>query len=188
MYSAWDWGTHWHQLFASRIQYSTMEYKASTDALVKGITIGVFLLFIVLGKASVMALIFAKGDTTTILIHSGILLLFVAILLGSWLFAPQSYLVTGTELIINRRIGKVKFALTDLKEVRLLSPDEMKGTFRTFGTGGLFGYFGKFYIPGIGHSTFYTTQRKNKILIETSDSRKIIITPDDAGMVEYLKI
>ena len=164
-----------------------MEYKASLDTFAKGLTIGVFILLIAIGQKSVRALLVAEGDTTTILIHAGTLLLFVAILLGSWLYSPQSYTLDSNELIINRPIGKVKIKLGDIKQVRTLSDDETRGTIRTFGVGGLFGYFGKFHTPGIGHSTFYTTQRKNKILIITNSDKKIIITPDDTNLVEKLK-
>lgn len=164
-----------------------MEYKASLDTLAKGMTIGVFILLIAIGQQSVRALLVAKGDTTTILMHSGILLFFVAILLGSWLYAPQSYTLDNSELTINRPIGKVKFKLSDITQVRTLADNETKGTIRTFGVGGLFGYFGKFHTPGIGHSTFYATQRKNKILIITNSDKKIIITPDDISLADKLK-
>lgn len=164
-----------------------MKYKASLDTLAKGMTIGVFILLIAIGQISVRELTTAEGDTTTILVQSGILLLFVAILLGSWLYAPQSYTVDNNNLTINRPIGKVSFKLSDIKQVRLLAKSETKGTIRTFGVGGLFGYFGKFYMQGIGHSAFYATQRKNKILITTSNDKKIVITPDNINLVEKLK-
>lgn len=164
-----------------------MEYKASLDTLAKGMTIGVFILLIAIGQKSVRALLVAQGDTTTILIHTGTLLLFVAILLGSWLYAPQSYTLDSNELTINRPIGKVKIKLGDIAQVRTLADNETKGIIRTFGVGGLFGYFGKFHTPGIGHSTFYATQRKNKILIITNNDKKIIITPDDINLAGKLK-
>jgi len=165
-----------------------MEYKASLDTLAKGLTIGVFILLITIGQQSVRALLVANGDTSTILIHSGALLLFVAILLGSWLYAPQSYTIDSNGLTINRPIGKVNIKLEDIKQVRTLADNETKGTIRTFGVGGLFGYFGKFHTPSIGHSTFYATQRKNKILIVTNNDKKVIITPDNINLVEKLKL
>lgn len=164
-----------------------MEYKASIDTPVKGITIGVFFLLIVIGQKSVAALIVAQGDIRIILMHSGILLLFVVLFLGSWLYAPQSYTVADNELSINRPIGKVRIMLSDMVQARLLADHETRGTIRTFGVGGLFGYFGKFHIPDIGHTTFYATQRKNKILIITNTDKKIVITPDDSSILETLK-
>ena len=162
-----------------------MKYKASFDTLTKGITIGVFVLLIGIGQISVRALFASQGDTATILIHSGIILLIFIILLGSWLYAPRFYTIANNVLTINRPIGKVKIKLGDIKHVRLLADNEMKGLIRTFGVGGVLGYFGKFHATGFGNTTFYATQRKNKILIVTNN-RKIIITPDDKNIVDKL--
>ncbi len=148
-----------------------MEYKASLDTLAKVITTGVGILFIAIGQQNVRVLFIPKGDATTILIHTGTLLLFVAIFMGSLLFAPQSYSVDNTDLTINRPVGKVKIKLVDITQVRSLTDNEMKGTIRTFGVCGLFGYFGKFHTPSIGHTTFYATQRQNRILITTKQDR-----------------
>jgi hypothetical protein len=74
-----------------------------------------------------------------------------------------------------------------MKEVRKLENFETRGTLRTFGVGGLFGYFGKFYIPSIGSCTFYATQSKNKILITTHNDHKIILTPDDLSLAVQLE-
>lgn len=97
------------------------------------------------------------------LIHTGILLFFVAIL-----------------------FGKVSIKLEDINQVRTLTDNEMQGTVRTFGVDGLFGYFGKYHTPGIGHTTFYATQQKNKILIVTNNDNKIVITPDDISLANKL--
>ena len=165
-----------------------MVYKASLDTLAKKITIGVFILLIAIGLQSVSELLKAKGDITSILIESGILMFFVIILLGSWLYAPQSYSLNNNELTINRPIGNVKINKDEIKLVRILEVKETRGTIRTFGVGGLFGYFGKFHIPGIGNSTFYATQRKNQILIETKTGKKIIITPNDISLLAKFEL
>lgn len=164
-----------------------MEYKTSLDTLAKIITIGIVILFIVIGHQSVKSLLVAKGDSSILLIHAGVLLLLVAIILGSWLYAPQSYTIDKTDLTINRPIGKVKISLADISQVRSVSDTEMRGTIRTFGVGGLFGYFGKYYTPGLGHTTFYATQRTNKILIEDKKGKKFILTPDDIGLIDKIK-
>jgi len=160
-----------------------MEYKASLDTLAKIITIGIAILFIAIGLHSVKSLFVAQGDSSTVLIHAGVLLLLVAIITISWLYAPQSYTLGKTDLTINRPIGKVNVSLADITQVRCVSDTEMRGTIRTFGVGGLFGYFGKFYSPQIGHITFYATQRINGILIVDKQGKKILLTPDDISLV-----
>ena len=77
--------------------------------------------------------------------------------------------------------------ISAITEARILNSNEMSGLIRTFGNGGLFGYYGKFYNTKLKHLTLYTTQRKNRILIETSQSKKIVISPDDLSFVEKLK-
>lgn len=164
-----------------------MDYKASLDTIAKVMTSGIFILFAGIGLSSVNAIWHASGDKTTILIHGSVLVLFVAILLGSWLYAPQSYTLDTTSLTINRPVGKVIINRSSIQEVRLISDGEMKSTVRTFGNGGLFGYYGKYYNTTIGHMTWYLTQSKNRILIVTTEGKKIVISPDDAGMLEKLK-
>lgn len=164
-----------------------MEFKASLDTLAKILTLGVILLFIFIGQKSVKQLVIAQSDNTTVLIHSGIILMLLLIIIGCWLFAPKSYSICGGDLLINRPIGNVSFKISEIDEARVLSSNELSGLIRTFGNGGLFGYYGKFYNSKLKHLTLYTTQRKNRILIKTSQSKKIVISPNDLSIVEKLK-
>jgi len=164
-----------------------MEFKASLDTLAKIITISVIILFIFIGQIIVKQIMIAQGDATTILIHSGIIMMLVLIIIGCWLFAPKSYSIYGGDLIINRPVGNVKIKLSQVTEAKVLNSSEMWGLIRTFGNGVLFGYCGKFYNSKRKHITLYTTQRKNRVLIKTSHCKKIVISPDDRNMIEKLK-
>ncbi len=163
------------------------EFKASLDTLAKIITAVVFIILIVLANQSINALVAARGDTTTILIHTGGMVLMFLVFFGAWLYASQSYSISDTDLIINRPGGKVKISLSDIRQVRAIGDDEMTGTIRTFASGGLWGYYGKFYTPGFGHSTFYATQRINRVLVVTKQGKRIILTPDDITLIEKIK-
>jgi len=164
-----------------------MEYKASFDTLTKVITMGMIVLLAVIGQRSVKAILVAQGDITTILIHSGVLLFFVAIIIGGYLFSTQKYLVDNNDLIIKRPIGDRKISIADIEEIRLIGEGNMTGTIRTFGNGGLFGYYGKFYNRTFGSMTLYTTQRANRVFIRTKGGSKIVISPDDLSLVDTLK-
>jgi len=164
-----------------------MEYKASLDLLAKVLTGATFILFSILGYRSIKALAMSHGDTTTILTHSGILILFLSIFLGSYLYAPQKYILSKDELIITRPIKERKIKFSDIEEIKIIADIEMKGISRTFGVGGLFGYYGKYYNSEFGHMIFYTTQRKNNILIRTKQGKIIIITPDDITIIQKIK-
>ena len=112
----------------------TIEYKASMDTLAKILTIGVIVLFIYIGRNNVKTLLrFNEIDTTTILIHSGILLFLIGIIIGSYLFSPKSDIIQDSFLFIKRPIGSVRINLSDIAEVRKIEKGEMSETIRTFG-------------------------------------------------------
>lgn len=63
----------------------------------------------------------------------------------------------------------------------------MKWTIRTFGNGGLFGYFGKFYNAAFGKMTWYATRRNNYLVLSTSENGKIVLTPDNLEMAKEIE-
>ncbi len=166
-----------------------MKYTASLDTLGKIITSGTIILLLILGYKSANNLTssMTQGDTVAVLMNSGILLLFIATIVGCYLYAPKSYLLDSDSLTIVRPANNKKILLSDITEVRAIEDSEMTLTIRTFGVGGLFGYFGKYRNSKIGSMTFYATQRKNRILIQTKQGEKIIITPDDTSIIDALK-
>jgi len=162
-----------------------MTYKASLDKLAKWTTLLVFVILIVVGCRSIIELITTILTVKEIIVHSLILLLFFLMLLLSWLFAPTAYSISENNLIIHRKISDVSIHLASITTIQQLTSQQIKGTIRTFGVGGLFGYFGKFHVPKIGSCTVYATQRKNIILIETL-KKKYVITPDNIQFADEL--
>jgi hypothetical protein len=164
-----------------------MDYKASLDTLSKVITAGIFVLFIGFGQKNVKAILAAHGNLTPTLIHGSVLLLFVAVIACSYLYSTSDYTVTGSELIIRRPVRDRIIKIADIAEIRTAEAGEFSGTIRTFGNGGLFGYYGKYYNSKLGHMTWYVTQKKNRVIILTQKGNKIVITPDDIGLVTEVK-
>ena len=104
----------------------------------------------------------------------------------TYLFAPKYYRIENGNVIIVRPLSNIILPFNEI-----LSAEESKdlkffNTIRTFGSGGLFGYFGKCWNSRIGSFSLYGTQRKNWILITSSKGEKYIITPDDKGMLEEI--
>jgi hypothetical protein len=164
-----------------------MEYKASLDTFAKIITIAALLLFIYIGYRSVKAIFVAGGNSTAILLHSGILFFLVCTVLLCWLYRPQKYVLEKNELVIVRTIKERRINIDDITEIRAVARGELSGTIRTFGVGGMFGYFGLYYNSKLGSMTWYITQRKNRVLIRTKTGDKIIISPDDLSLIENVK-
>jgi hypothetical protein len=163
-----------------------MEFKASKSMAIQIITIGIIVLFVFLGYQSFIGLLHAKGNLTLIITHSSVLLFLTATILLCYLFAPQKYSIDKDNFIVHRPISNKVIPLDSIMDVRTVNVSELKGMIRTFGVGGLFGNYGKFYCQGLGSVTMYGTQNKNFILIKTG-SRKILITPDDLSLIDQIK-
>jgi hypothetical protein len=163
-----------------------MEYKASKGMMVKLITIGIFILFAYIGYRSVLGLLHSGGRLTPILIHTGILVFLTGIIVACYLFAPRGYSIEGNQLIVRRPFSNKVIPIDSIEEIRQVDKNELRGMIRTFGVGGLFGNYGKFYAPSLGNFTMYGTQRQNYVLIVTRQ-KKMVITPDDLELIEQVK-
>jgi hypothetical protein len=116
-------------------------------------------------------------------------LLLLSIFFICYGYAPQYYTLTNSELIIKRFLKPVHIPLAEIKTVSAI-PEAKKmanGSIRTFGVGGLFGYFGKFWNKESGKMTWYVTNFKNVIAIETKAGTTILISPDNPEMLRVLK-
>ena len=151
-----------------------MTYKASLDKMAIAITIFVTVLFAVIILGQNYLLKFRGSTFSTIAIVVCIISYAV-----SYSFRPVNYTINFRELIIHRPVLDVKINRTEIKSAEVLNANKTRGFIRTFGVGGLFGYFGKYRNSDLGNMTWYATQRKNYILIEKVDGKRIILTPDD---------
>jgi hypothetical protein len=142
-----------------------MKYKASLDKTAIIITILVSLLFGAL-------IIF------NFILPLAILLLIVYLI--CWHLKPLNYEIKAEEIIIRRLIKSVHINRADIENLTLIDKDKLSGTIRTFGVGGLFGWYGKFSNNELGDMSWYLTRRDKPILIISKTGKKILISPDDA--------
>lgn len=151
-----------------------MTYKTSLDNLAKGVTIGVtlFFAFIIVGQYSIIKEVGKAIPmyTTTALV----LIYFIA-----FAFRQINYNLTSDKLIIHRLFADIKIERDQIKSVELLDKNNIGFTIRTFGVGGLFGYFGKFSNSKLGSMTWYATRKDKTVLVQTISNKKIILTPDE---------
>ena len=151
-----------------------MIYKTSLDNVAKGVTIATTILFaaIIVGP-----ILFSKDEGSSIPIFISIVLLLIYF--GIFIFRPINYSLTDDNLIIHRPLTNVKIDRKEIKSVEQLDKEKLKWVIRTFGVGGLFGYWGKFANTQIGSMTWYATRRNNAVLITTIYNKKIVLTPND---------
>jgi hypothetical protein len=94
-------------------------------------------------------------------------------------FRPIYYNLTADKLTIHRLFTDVKIDRNQIKSVELLDKEKISWSIRTFGVGGLFGYYGKFANTNLGSMTWYATRKDRMVLVRTINNRKIILTPND---------
>jgi hypothetical protein len=142
----------------------------------------------------------AKLDTTAIVITIlvtafiiGLGLLFIATVPHGWIWAlammlipgicyllsPKQYRLNGSHLIIQKVIGKtITIPLQDIKGYIIIENLAKTKITRTFGNGGLFGYYGMFSTAEYGPINCQLTTLKNTVIIDT-DLRRYAISPDN---------
>jgi hypothetical protein len=162
------------------------QYKASLDTAAWVITISISALLGFVAYISSKRITEAS-ELSNYGIHVFSLLICVFTMLTAWLFAPSSYEITGTELIVRRPAGSRRFLLADIENSRQLNKPDMKGVIRTFGVGGLFGYYGKFTSSSLGPFTMYCTKMSHLILLTLRSGKKIVLSPDDVTMINYFR-
>lgn len=150
-------------------------YKTSLDKYAKISTIGALLLFI---GIALLPKILDRNDINEIPIL--VISLFIVTFGGSYLFCTKSYELNENQIIIVRPFKNVIIEKSQIFKIIKLEKGKLSGAIRTFGVGGLFGYFGKFWNKEFGHMTWYATNIDNAILILTKEKKKIIITPNEA--------
>ena len=101
-----------------------------------------------------------------------------AVVVFGYAFSPRGYVVTEGAILVQRLIGNVRVPLTNLREARLTTLEDMPGGVRLWGSGGMFGYYGLFRTSKLGKCTWYVTNRR-KMLVVVTESKTTLYSPDD---------
>ena len=114
----------------------------------------------------------------------GIALLLPAILCLSLLFTVTGYIVSSTELAVQRLLWATQIPLSGLKSV-WIEPSVCKGSVRIIGNAGLFGFTGLYYSSRLGRYRLFATDLANSVVLEFPN-RTVVITPAEAhAFVEH---
>jgi len=100
-------------------------------------------------------------------------------------FAPLGYSVLPRGVVIHRMGRNVAVGFEQIAEIRRIDSKEIGLAIRVFGSGGLFGWFGRFYGSRLGWFTAYGSSGRDLVLISLTDGAKIVISPHPAeGFLE----
>jgi uncharacterized membrane protein YphA (DoxX/SURF4 family) len=147
-------------------------FTVSYDSAAKTISAAVSVMFLVLGLA-------------TQNVAAGIL--FALILAAAFAWSPRGYSIADGFLSVHRLIGNLRIPLASIREVRIASPEELQGSLRIFGSGGLFGYYGNFRSPNLGKSTWFVTRYSHAVIVAAS-AGNFVLSPDDVdGFIAWTR-
>ncbi|MFI2742576.1 PH domain-containing protein [Zhouia sp. PK063] len=146
-------------------------YTATLDKTAKITTIGITILF------ATIIIFYAKWISEGQISFSITVFLILFIYALAFAYSPRKYYITSSSICIKRPLKNYTISIDKITLVTLISKEDLKHTIRTFGNGGLFGYYGKFSNNTLGDMLWFATNRNNAVLI-TTFSKKIVITPN----------
>jgi hypothetical protein len=114
-----------------------------------------------------------EGQILTVCLLALGIVFFLGVLIVSGLECPLKVSVDKETVRIHRMIGNVVIPIETIEEIRLYKDSDTAANVRKWGSGGVFGYLGKFSNPQLGDYQMYVTNASKKILVKTSD--KIIV-------------
>ncbi len=90
----------------------------------------------------------------------------VVVLVLAWALAPRRLAVGGGQVLVERRAWRpVRIPLASLEEVGTLPPEAMRGALRVGGSGGAFGYYGRYRSRELGPFRLYATRWDGLVLL-----------------------
>jgi hypothetical protein len=95
--------------------------------------------------------------------------------------SPLGYAIDNRALYVERKAFKtVKIPLRQITNVRYLPRPALQGATRIYGTGGLFGWAGRYRIRDLGTVSMHATNLDRLIMIQRRYRTPIVISPADA--------
>ncbi len=102
-------------------------------------------------------------------------LFLLAVALVTYGVSPRGFSLSPEGLRIHRPFGAHVLPFDKVRSARRAQPNELCGL-RTFGSGGMFGFFGWFWSRKLGHYRAYVTNRRKMVLVEAE--RPYLLSPE----------
>lgn len=155
------------------------------------ITIVVVLLILFVSLKSITSLInrYRSKGKNQLLVLFFILLSFLPlfVLFFTLLYMPLKVIVKDDGVYLSQVKGGISIPATSITEIRRYTAIDSKNTIRTFASGGLFGYLGKFENPQIGKFQMFATNTENRVLIRTGNKAYVISCINPDAFIEAVK-
>ena len=103
-----------------------------------------------------------------------VLLILLVSLVGVAGYMPLRLRADGERMAVGRLFGALKIPLSEVEEARMIPKSYLDGTIRTFGSGGMCGYFGRFRNKRLGSFTMYATNLSHLVWVRTRQGRRYV--------------
>lgn len=115
-----------------------------------------------------------------------IVALMTAIVVGALIYMPLSVSVNDRALSVRRPLAVKRLPIADISTIQLMQPTI--GEKRIIGSGGWFGYWGRFSDRVLGPYFAYYGKASDCFLVRLKDGRQYMIGCEDPGaVVDYVR-
>ncbi len=113
------------------------------------------------------------------------LFVFWLIIMSGYFWEPRAYTVSETTIAIHRPVGDIVIPKSEVKVIEIA--DKIPIGIRVFGSGGAFGYYGKFRLTDGQPVTLYCTCLDRVVVLKTEKKVYIISPSDPEGFCHVLQ-
>lgn len=107
---------------------------------------------------------------------------FSAVLLITWCFHPQYYILNDEGLKIKWPVGRLFIPYQNMVKAGSLTKSDLGYCLRLFCCDGLFGYFGLYLSKKMGRFSMWCTNKKDMVAIMAEKTRIVIISPSETSV------
>jgi hypothetical protein len=117
----------------------------------------------------------------------GIAGVLIASVLWVTTWTPISLSLRGDQLVMKQLIGRITIPVDTIENIQPIDSTWLKGSIRLFGSGGLFGFLGRFRNATLGRYTMYVTAQKNLLLIQNPEKTFVFNARQSADLIAMVK-
>lgn len=103
-------------------------------------------------------------------------------------YMPIRLKINDEKITVIRLFGPLKIPQSEIVEIKRIGKSEINNSIRIFGSGGLFGYLGRFKNDRFGSYTMYATELNNLIFIRTSNKKYVFSCSRSKELIEYVNL
>lgn len=122
---------------------------------------------IVVVVGCMIPLIIAK--TPSLLLKWGIIVAVITPIIYCATWTPRYIAIEGDNLVFKKMIGNITIPINTICNIYDIDSSDLSGSIRIFGSGGAFGYLGRFKNNILGNYSMYITEKENLIAVKTHD-------------------